>query len=395
MLGWELPPYNNGGLGVVCYQLCKALNDWGADIEFVLPYQADHKITFMKIMTFGQNIIKNQYQFGVYDSRYWTENELFSPKTHNIHNQYLENIEKIVKIAEFDVIHAHDWLTCRAAIRAKELTSKPLFIHIHSIESDRAAQTGGGNPIVREIENTAMILADKIIAVSEKTKQAIIDEYQIPADKIKVLHNSFAKVDIKPNSNENSYQYLSFLKQHNYKIISSIGRLTIQKGLSRLLEAFQKVLQFEPKTILLMVGSGELKTELIGQTAELGISKNVIFADFQRGKKYRDAYKIADLFIMPSVSEPFGLTPLEATGYGVPVIVSKQSGVAEIMHHFLKVDYWDINKMTDLIVGVLRNPAFSQTLVSNSKQEFDELSWGKTAQQLMGLYQHELNGVSR
>jgi len=389
MLGWELPPHNSGGLGVACYQLCRALSAKGVDIEFVLPYTAQHDIDFMRINAAHPQDVETVIKAGIaYDSFKYVK------KTGEIEHIdifgqsaiYEQAVERIVKLAEFDVIHAHDWLTCRAALRAKELTGKPLIIHIHSIESDRAGKEGGGNPFVREIEELSMLLADKVIAVSEHTKKSIIREYGIPAEKIDVVHNSFDTSLLLPDSGANAYHYLETLKQNGYKVVANVGRLTIQKGLPNLLHAFRKVVARCPKTMLLIVGSGEQYYELLVLAAQLGISKNVIFTDFQRGKNYRDAYAIADLFVMPSVSEPFGLTPLESVGYGTPALISKQSGVAEIIKSFLKVDFWDIDEMANQIVAVVQNDSLGQELLANAQREYVRLSWEDAADKLHSVY---------
>ncbi len=393
MLGWELPPHNSGGLGVACYHLCKALASKGADIEFVLPYTAKHDVDFMRINAAHPQDVAEVQKAGIaYDSfKYITKSgevtwvDLFGQS-----EIYEQAVERIVHLAEFDVIHAHDWLTCRAALRAKEISGKPLFVHIHSIESDRSGLHFGGNPMVREIESTAMLIADKVIAVSEHTKRSIIREYDIPADKIDVVHNSISQDMLVPQSGDNAYQYLSTLKQQGYRVVASIGRLTIQKGLPNLLRAFQHVVQKNPKTVLLVVGSGEQYYELINLAAELGISRNVVFTDFQRGKTYRDAYSIADLFVMPSVSEPFGLTPLEAIGYGTPVLMSKQAGVAEVITNSLKVDYWDIDEMANQITAVVQNDALRDELHANSLKEYQRLSWTTAADKLFDVYENHV-----
>jgi glycogen(starch) synthase len=389
MLGWELPPHNSGGLGVACYQLCKALANKGVDIEFVLPYTADHNIDFMKINAAHPQDVESVIKAGIaYDSFKYIKKtgevewiDLFGQSA-----IYEKAVERIVQLAEFDVIHAHDWLTCRAALRAKEISGKPLIVHIHSIESDRAGTEGGGNPMVREIEETAMLIADKIVAVSNHTKKAIVREYGIPADKIEVIHNSFDIDSLLLESGANAYAYLEEMKSKGYKVVASIGRLTMQKGLPNLLISFKEVVERFPKALLLMVGSGEQYYELIGLSAQLGISRNVVFTDFQRGKKYRDAYSVADLFVMPSISEPFGLTPLEAIGYGTPALISRQSGVSEVLTNCLKVDFWDTNEMANQIVNVLRSDPLRDELHANSLKEYSRLSWDESADKLFDVY---------
>lgn len=396
MLGWELPPHNSGGLGVACYQLCQALAKKGADIEFVLPYTAEHDIDFMRINAAHPQDVEAVIKAGIaYDSFKYVKKtgeiewiDLFGQSA-----IYEQAVERIVTLAEFDVIHAHDWLTCRAALRAKELSGKPLIVHIHSIEADRAGNNTSGNPLVREIENTAMLMADRVIAVSQHTKSAIIREYNIPADKIDVVHNSLDITTLVPSDEENAYRYIDAMKQQGYKVVTNVGRLTIQKGLPNLLHTFKAVVDRVPKSLLLIVGSGEQYYELITLTAQLGISKNVVFTDFQRGKRWRDAYVVADLFVMPSVSEPFGLTPLEAIGYGAPVLISKQSGVAEVIRNCLKVDFWDVNEMANQITAVLQNAGLRDTLHANAYTEYELLGWDSAADKLFSMYEHHRQKV--
>ncbi len=389
MLGWELPPFNSGGLGVACYELCKVLAKKGADIEFVVPYLADHKIDFMRV-TATQPISADEvniaaaayasYEYNL-DDYYGQESPIASYQS-----SYESAVEQIVTLGEFDVIHAHDWLTFRAALRAKEVSGVPLIVHVHSIESDRS---GGnhGNPLVREIEYNTMMLADRVIAVSKHTKQSIEREYHIPPNKIAVVHNSIEAMTLPEITTENVYHYCQAMKQQGYSVVSNVGRLTIQKGLPNLLRAMQLVIDHQPKTLLLIVGTGEQDYELIQLAAELGIGGNVIFTGFQRGRSWRDAFRIADLFVMPSVSEPFGLTPLEAIGYGAPSLISKQSGVAEVLKSCLKVDYWDVKEMANQITGAVRSQALRAELTNNARNEYQRLSWNTAADRLMGIYE--------
>lgn len=398
MLGWELPPHNSGGLGVACYQLCKALAKKGVDIEFVLPYTADHSdIDFMKINAAHPQDVERVLQAGIaYDSFKYvkTTGEIEYVDIFGQSAIYEEAVGRIVQLAEFDIIHAHDWLTCRAAIRAKMISGKPLIIHMHSIEADRSGQPHGGNPLVREIEGLALMLADRIIAVSQHTKDGIIREYGIPADKIEVVHNSIDESTLIPYAGENDYAYLSAMKAQGYRVIVNVGRLTIQKGLPNLLRAFRLVLEHAPKTFLLFVGSGDQYRELLVSAAELGIGQNVLFADFQRGKRYRDAYAVADLFVMPSVSEPFGITALEAIGYGTPVLISKQSGVGEVIRNCLRVDFWDIDEMANQITAVVQHDPLRNVLHENSYREWRRLSWDTSADKLLPVYKkHTVAGA--
>ncbi|HVO86799.1 MAG TPA: glycosyltransferase family 4 protein [Candidatus Binatia bacterium] len=395
MLGWELPPHNSGGLGVACLQLTKALASSGADIEFVLPhYPSDSGFEHMKVtsaFTKAQQFLEIENVYDSYKFKVTGEHREYF----NISDQqsaFEEAVSYIASRAEFDIIHAHEWLTFRAALRAKWETGKPLVVHIHALERDRAGGADG-NPLVREIEATAMMLADQVIAVSEYTKQAIVDDYGVPADKIKVVHNSIDVEDFMPVDGYNDYKYFVDLKNSGWKVMSYVGRITIQKGLTHLLKAAAETMRREPKTFVMFVGNGEQRDELIELAAGLGIADRTFFVDFQRGKRLRDAFKVSDLFVMPSVSEPFGLVALEAAGYDVPVLVSKQSGVAEVLQSCLKVDYWDIDEMANLMTSVLRENALAGELRNNAKREFERLSWNGAANNLMNIYRTHVEGV--
>lgn len=394
MLGWELPPHNSGGLGVACYQMCKALAKQGVDIDFIVPYTASHdNIDFMNVNPALPLSAKEIYKSGgAYDSyRYVkhdgteTEVDLF---THT--NNYMRSVEQFALLGQFDIIHAHDWLTFRAAIRAKEISGKPLIAHIHATEFDRAGGKSG-NPMVHEIEYMGLLIADRIMAVSQLTKDIIVREYDIPADKIQVVHNSIDIDSYEDLDSENAYHYLSEMKKSGYRVVSNIGRLTVQKGLYNLLLAAKEVIDRAPKTIFLIVGSGEQYLELLQFSADLGIAKNVIFTDFQRGKRLRDAFAIADLFVMPSISEPFGLTPLEAIGYGTPVLVSYQSGVSEVITNCLKVDFWDVHEMANQITSVVLHDGLRDELHRQSYAEYMALSWDAAASKMVGAYEHHAN----
>jgi glycosyltransferase involved in cell wall biosynthesis len=394
MLGWELPPNNSGGLGVACYQLCESLSRKDIDLEFVLPYHTASKEgpEFMKLTAARpvgvMEILKSGIAYDSYKYIYHDGKE----EWHDIFSQaamYEHAVEQLVGRTQFDIVHAHDWLTFRAALRLKMRTNVPIILHVHSIESDRA---GGhrGNPLVHEIEATAFQMADRILAVSDYTRKAIAREYDIPLDKIEVVHNSIDPTTIAPLDGDNTYRYLSGLKAQGYKVVTNIGRLTVQKGLPNMLRAAQLVVQKAPKTMFVIVGSGDQYEELIELSADLGIGKNVIFTGFQRGKAWRDAFAIADLFVMPSVSEPFGLTPLEAAVYGTPSLISKQSGVAEIFRNCLRVDFWDINEMANQMLAAVTSEPLQQQLAEYAEAEASSLSWGRAADKVYDIYRQHL-----
>ncbi len=400
MLGWELPPHNSGGLGVVCHQLCKALSSRDVDIEFVLPYSADHGIDFMRVSHAHPQDVVEVLKAGIaYDSYKYTyadghEEWIDLYGQVKIYEQAVARRVKAMQKEEmFDIIHAHDWLTFRAGLQARQLTGKPLIAHVHSVESDRAGGSGG-NPLVREIEELSFQLADRVIAVSQHTKNTIIRDYGIPADKIDVVHNSIEKSEMPALSDKNMYVYLQALKTQDWKVVVNVGRLTVQKGLPNLLQAARTVVQKSPKTMFLIVGSGEQYYELMQQAAELGIGANVLFTGFQRGQAWRDAFAIGDLFVMPSVSEPFGLTPLEAIQYGTPSLISKQSGVSEVLTNCLKIDFWDIDEMANQITAAVDNQPLRDELRTNMLREYERLSWDSSIDKLQGIYRQHMTGAA-
>lgn len=400
MLGWEMPPHHAGGMGIVCYQMCKGLSASGVDIEFVLPYTADFNIDFMKITpAHSQSVDEVRFAGGVYDTQYFGANRTI--KTHvgqldlrQQHDLFAHNVAQLVDSTEFDIIHAHDWLTFKAAMLAKQKTGKPLIAHVHATQFDQSAG-GHGNPEVRDIEYAALMMADQVFAVSQYTKDVLAREYGIPADKIHVVHNS---MDVHGDIDEshNLHRYLELMKSQGYRVVVNAGRKTIQKGLAQLVEAAAKVVSKDPKVLFLFAGGGEQEEELISLAAHYGISQNVIFEGWMNGtgKSWRDSIRIGDVFVMPSVSEPFGIAALEAIGYGVPVIVTKQSGVSEVLRNCYKVDFWDTDQMADMILSLTRNPSLARTMWEESYKEYQSQSWTKSIDVMMRRYHHAVGRIA-
>ena len=321
MLGWELPPHNSGGLGVACYNMTKALSKEGADIEFVIPYE-DKKTKYEFMQVLPATTLEPIYRYGngAYES-YLIDAKMIPSNSHgllsirDIQKQYCEYVEEYLKENHPDVVHAHDWLTYEAGILAKKEYGLPLIAHVHATEYDRAGMRRG-NPLIHEVEGLTM--ADRIIAVSETTKRIIHEKYHIPLNKIEVIYNSldenYEKNDYK--FSDDAYRSIKRLKDEGYTIISTVGRFTIQKGLQNLMRAAALAIKKNPKLLFVFAGNGEEFNELVALSAELGIAKNVVFTGFIRGTKLRDIYTITDIFVMSSVSEPFGLTALEAAHHG-------------------------------------------------------------------------------
>jgi glycosyltransferase involved in cell wall biosynthesis len=361
------------------------------DIDFIIPHEADYQIDFMKVnpkVSFDKKRSRDVSKFDVYDSRHSTTS---SVAFDTLQNTYIDNVLRLVDEQEYDVIHAHEWLTLRAAIAAKQRSGLPLLVHVHATEYDRA---GGayGNPLVRDIEYYGFRMADKIIAISNHIKDIIIREYDVDPSKIVVVHNS---IDIDPVTmieKQSFYPYLELMKSRGYKVILNAGRHTLQKGLTFMLEAARMVVEKEPKTIFLFAGGGDhMYQELIQLSADLGLSQNVIFTGRLNGtgKEWRDAFRIADLFVMPSVSEPFGIAALEAIAYDCPVLVSKQSGVSEAVRNILTVDFWDVHEMANKMLAVCRSSDLQQDLRTHASQEFANGGWSASADKIIHLYHHE------
>lgn len=396
MLGWELPPHNSGGLGVACYHMSKALALEGADIDFVVPYRAEHaSIDYMRIHHATSLSPLDRYGLNAYDhsdiAGFEESSDLATMR--GVQREYTKYVETMLEKSTPDVIHAHDWLTMEAGIRAKQLTNKPLVIHVHATEYDRS---GGslGNPLVHEIEQHGLLMADQIIAVSAITKSIIVDKYKIPADKVQVVHNAFDPGSLQPREyDRQTYAYLEALKAEGNTVVSVVTRLTIQKGLSQLLHAAARAIEKNDKLAFLIAGDGDQRDELIALSANLRISDKVFFTGFVRGKEWRDAYSVSDVFVMSSVSEPFGLAALEAAHHDNALIISKQSGVGEVLNNIFRYDYWDIEKLADQLVGIASSSSLSRALSDGVKQEYCNLSWGEVARRCLSVFEASSAGA--
>lgn len=389
---------------MACYHLSKALAQHGASIDFVLPYDAEHPGTeYMTIHAATKlNPIHKFGLMGAYDSKGVDELDLDKVDMRDlqtmrgVQKRYVKFVERLVKTIDTpDAIHAHDWLTMEAGMRAKELTDAPLVVHVHATEFDRAGSFGTGNPIVHEIEYQGLMMADRIIAVSEITKSIIIHKYHIPADKIEVMHNAIDPSNLGHYEYDGrTYRYLEALRNEGYTVVSAVTRFTAQKGLTQLIQGMARACERYDKLVLLLAGDGEQRDELVSLSAELGISDKVFFTGFVRGKQWRDAYNVSDVFVMSSVSEPFGLTALEAAHHDTALIISKQSGVGEVLHSIFRYDFWDVNKLADQLVGIATSPALQSSLKINVKQEYARISWHDVARKCLHLYERMKIGAT-
>lgn len=394
MLGWELPPHNSGGLGVACLNLSRALTREGAQIDFVVPYTAPHEsINFMNVLCACKVDPLFRYGAGAYDSKY--VDKTLVPNAENgrvmsireIQHDYCKFVNDYLMEYKPDVVHAHDWLTFEAGILAKKNYGIPLVAHVHATEYDRSGMRTG-NRLIHEIEREGLMYADKIIAVSQATKDIIIEKYGIPADKIDVVYNSLDEEFVKSAYRYDSedYKYLEKMKSLGYTIISTVGRFTVQKGLNNMMKAAARAISKNKKLIFVFAGDGEQREELLALSAKYRISQNVVFTGFVRGKQLRDIYQVSDIFVMSSISEPFGLTALEAAHHGDVLILTKQSGVAEVIRSAMRYDFWDTEKLADEIIAVAESKALRKTLQDGVKQEYRKISWEKVAKKIMRVY---------
>ncbi|NCU38898.1 glycosyltransferase family 1 protein [Candidatus Saccharibacteria bacterium] len=380
MLGWELPPHNSGGLGVACYHMAKALAQAGVDIDFILPYKADHPDTdWMRIHAADDEIPEHRSVHTLaYSSEYGSLRSLQA--------NYLNQVENLLMTQHFDVVHAHDWLTMEAGMHAKKIANIPLIVHVHATEFDRSA-SNSGNPMIHEIEYQGLMMADRIFAVSNTTKAIIVSKYNIPPEKIEVVYNALDPSKLLDwDYDARTYRYLEFMRDQGYTVISTVTRFTVQKGLLHLMKAAARALERYDRLLFLFAGSGEQRDELIQMAADLGIADKVFFTGFVRGKQWRDAFNVSDVFVMSSISEPFGLTALEAAHFNNALIISKQSGVGEVLNGVLRYDFWDTDRLADQLINVATSPALLSSLRQAAKSEYLKLSWRDVAQNCIANY---------
>ena len=396
MLGWELPPHNSGGLGVACFYMAKALAKNGADIDFVVPYKNKHtEIKFMKVLNATNFSEIHKFGAGAYDSPRWTRSShnvsKFLPDIRSIQTEYCNFIREYLADPKNkpDAIHAHDWLTMEAGMLAKELTGAPLITHIHATEFDRSGGTSG-NQKIHNIEYAGICASDKVFAVSKNTRNIIIEKYQIQPKKVEVVYNAIETSTLAnpQDYDKRTYRYLEYLKSQGYTVVMTLTRFTVQKGLTFLMQAIAEAVSKNPKIALLLVGDGEQRNELIKMASDFQISNKIFFTGFLRGDKWRDAYGVADIFVMSSVNEPFGLTALEAAHFNNALIISKQSGVGEVLQNILRYDFWDTKKLASQIYEVSTNKELLQNLKNGVRKEYDRISWSDIAEQIMEEFIH-------
>lgn len=403
MFGWEFPPFNSGGLGTACLGLVRSLSLEDVQITFVLPKRLAVSSTFAHIafadeylsgvtVTAINSLLKPYVGSQAYKKSREGEPEIYGMTLLEEVKLYALRAAELAKREDFDVIHAHDWLSFGAGLAAKQVSGKPLIAHVHATEFDRTG--GGANKEIYEMEKQGMEEADAIITVSDFTKRVVADRYGILPQKINVVYNGIESVSHGGTSAGEYVARLQELKSSGKKIVLFVGRITIQKGPDYFLRAAKRVLEHRTDVMFVVAGSGDMEWQVIREAAWLGISDKVIFAGFLRGKELDGLYRAADIFVMPSVSEPFGLTALEAIQSGTPVIMSRQSGVSEVVKNALKIDFWDVDAIADSVIGVLRHKHLSEVMCENASKELSSVSWKRAAQTCLSLYKSLLSNTS-
>ncbi len=423
MVGWEFPPFISGGLGTACYGLTRAMDELGIDVIFAMPkatgpagsnakmlaavgesgsygqmgsYEFKHvkfKITESALQAYGgaetfkrrleelseEKLCGCRTECGGFDVN---EDALrYGQNIYSEVNRYARIIARLAGREDFDVVHAHDWMTYPAGVAAARVSGKPLVVQVHSTEFDRSGENI--NQMVYDIERYGMHKAKKVIAVSNYTRNILIDRYAVPPEKIEVVYNGVIQG---LRSKAESTQI-----QAGDKVVLFLGRITMQKGPEYFIAAARKVIDILDNVKFIMAGSGDMMRRMVDMAASAGIGHKVLFTGFLSGDQLRKAYSMADLYVMPSVSEPFGIAPLEAINHDVPALISKQSGVSEVLRHALKVDFWDIDEMTNKIVAVLRYPPLESTLRKESQREVTRLNWQDSARNCERVYNQVLS----
>ena len=422
MFGWEFPPHIAGGLGTACYGIVKGLAYNGVETMFVMPSASgdedksaadiinasDVPVEITDTMNVDDFLDKVQFvHIGTNMVPYLDPEEFHTlveedrkrqvrdftvnyGHTYKFSGKYGSNLmEEVARYAmvggtiamthkdEFDVIHAHDWLTYNAGIAAKRLSGKPLVVHVHATSFDRSSDNNIDTRVY-EIEKRGMEAADKVITVSDLTRNIVITKYGIDPAKVVTVHNA---VDFSGRSE------VKVDKGVKDKVVTFLGRITFQKGPEYFIEAAAKVLKRCDNVRFVMAGSGDMMNRSIRQVARLGISDRFHFTGFLRGNEVQKMFALSDVYVMPSVSEPFGISPLEAMRSGVPSVISRQSGAAEVLKYAFKVDFWDVDAMADEIYALLQYPALSQFASKFGYDEVNTLKWNNAAAKIKSVYE--------
>lgn len=406
MVGWEYPPHNSGGLGVACQGLTEELAKQNTHINFSLPYDISSDVKHMNIvgcahpswkqnsqsssfygppfLAYSQEIIDQKkleriensgYSFDISKLRKLPESQLEKRV-----NQYAEvvNQKGIDLQSDFDIIHAHDWMSFPAATELSKKTGKPYIAHVHSTEYDRAG-LNSGNQYISGVEYLGMNSADHVITVSYYTRNLLINKYGVDVNKISVVHNGISKLSVPADPGKHHFA-------QKRPVIVFMGRLTLQKGATYFLDLASEVLKNIPNALFVVAGDGDMYHELLFKTANSKLSASVIFSGFVRDSQRKKLLNRADIFVMPSVSEPFGLVAMEAAQMHTPVIVSKNSGVGEVLTGAQMVDFWDIKKMSETIAKLLNNKQYSKDVVTAQLKNVEAQTWESSALNVREIY---------
>lgn len=382
MVGWEFPPNNSGGLGVACQGIVENLVDSGEDVTLVLPKpMAPNGESGNTLTTDKGNKYKVIYIPSKLRPYIGHDGKQYCGDLVKDVNLFADDVIRAVGDEDFDLVHVHDWLTVPAGIKVKKKFGKPMVMHVHSTEFDR---TAGGKPNidVEKIEKKGFKEADLIITVSNYTKSLLVDKYGIDERKIKVVHNGLDNPKKKREVN------IDFLKDS--PVIIFVGRLTIQKGPEYFIELARNVLDKRPDAVFIFAGNGDMFHHLLLTSAYRNLSGSVLFAGFLRDAAKDRLYQRADVFVMPSVSEPFGIVALEAAAVGVPVIVSKTSGVAEVLPSAIKLDFWDVEKMAENVLKLIEKSERGKEVGTKVMEEAGAITWEKAAMKIKDAYQQLL-----
>jgi glycosyltransferase involved in cell wall biosynthesis len=438
MLGWEFPPYISGGLGTACYGLTRGLDRQGVQVTFVLPRPVEAgDASHVRIVSPNTAVREPDDDFESPEdmfehARFRAVSAALRPYTRPLEElatleealergakasgrgvygklpaglpdvppaapatgasdhyagdlfteiqRYALLARRLSRQETFDIVHAHDWMTYLGGIAVAARSGKPLVVHVHSTEFDRSGMHV--NQRIYDIERAGMHAADKVICVSHLTRNIVLKHYGVDPRKVEVVYNAIddarqAGPPLPPIGRDE-------------KIVLFLGRITMQKGPEYFLAAARRVLEIMDNVRFVMAGSGDMIRRCIELSAEMGIGHKVLFPGFLRGDDIRRVFDMADLYVMPSVSEPFGITPLEALSADVPVLISKQSGVAEVLSHALKVDFWDVDEMANKIIAVLRHPPLQATLRHHGSIEVRRFSWKDAAANCVRVYEMAL-----
>jgi len=435
MFTWEFPPLISGGLGMACYGMVKALLALGIKIDLVLPTREmvyfplreeedvdKMPAVFMDPVHHSEFLTKSfqditerleyigitptpETYFQLSDMRHFISkvkseyliNEHVSQEEHDIWDdmtthligeedlikkvqEYTQRAERFARELDYNLIHVHDWLTYPSGMLARKISGKPLISHIHATEFDRAG--GPGDERIHKIEHAGMTYSDRVIAVSQYTAQMIMSRYRIDTGKIRIVHNAFSIEENQVHTKKRIFKGPTVL---------FLGRITLQKGPDYYLDVAERVLKVHPEARFIMAGTGDMARKLLRRSAQLKLKNRFLFTVFLNRKQVESILRAADIYVLPSVSEPFGISPLEAMAFGITSIISKQSGVAEVVNHAFKIDYWDVDLMADTINHLIENPQICKKMGIDGMKEVNRIHWNEAAEKIRMIYSQVLS----